>query len=63
MKKLMAANWKMYKTVAEGEATARELAALLGGHLAGDREVLVCPSSIMLEQVGGCSHWTANLRA
>lgn len=52
MKKLMAANWKMYKTVAEGEATARELTALLDGHLAGDREVLVCPPSIMLEQVG-----------
>ncbi len=52
MKKLMAANWKMYKTVAEGEATARELAALLDGRLAEDREVLVCPPSIMLEQVG-----------
>ncbi len=52
MKKLMAANWKMYKTVAEGEATARELAALLGGHLAGDRDVLVCPSRILPEPDG-----------
>lgn len=62
MKKLMAANWKMYKTVAEGVATARELADLLAGRLPADREVLVCPSFTMLSAVSpvlnavkGCS--------
>lgn len=52
MKKLMAANWKMYKTVDEGAATARELAGLLAGRLPDDREVLVCPSFTMLGAVG-----------
>ncbi|NCD26589.1 MAG: triose-phosphate isomerase [Deltaproteobacteria bacterium] len=52
MKKLMAANWKMYKTVADGEATARSLAGLLAGKLPGDREVLICPPAIMLDHVG-----------
>ena len=42
MKKLMAANWKMYKTVEEGVKTARELVGLLG-EVPADREVLVCP--------------------
>jgi triosephosphate isomerase len=51
MKKLMAANWKMYKTVAEGAATAVELARLLEGRLPADREVLVCPSFTMLSAV------------
>lgn len=50
MKKLMAANWKMYKTVEEGVKTARELVGLLG-HVPADREVLVCPSFTMLEAV------------
>lgn len=51
MKKLMAANWKMYKTVEEGAATAAELCKLLGG-LPADREVLVCPPFTMLGEVG-----------
>jgi triosephosphate isomerase len=51
MKKLMAANWKMYKTVAEGVATATELAKLLADRLPADREVLVCPSFTMLPAV------------
>lgn len=51
MKKLMAANWKMYKTVAEGAATAAELAGLLAGGLPADREVLVCPPFTMLAAV------------
>jgi triosephosphate isomerase len=50
MKKLMAANWKMYKTVEEGVNTAKELAGLLGS-VPGDREVLVCPSFTMLHAV------------
>ena len=43
MNMLMAANWKMYKTPAEAAATARELAALLGGRAPEGREVLICP--------------------
>lgn len=50
MKKLMAANWKMYKTVEEGVKTAEALAALLG-EVPGDREVLVCPPFTMLQAV------------
>ncbi len=50
MKKLMAANWKMYKTVAEGVRTAEELAGLLG-EAPADREVLVCPPFTMLDAV------------
>jgi len=52
MKKLMAANWKMYKTVDEGVDTARELVRLLGDKLPADREVLICPSFTMLNAVG-----------
>ena len=51
MKKLMAANWKMYKTVDEGVATALELVRLLGTGLPADREVLLCPSFTMLHAV------------
>jgi triosephosphate isomerase (TIM) len=43
MKKLMAANWKMYKLTAEATATATDLVARLAGRLPGDREVLVIP--------------------
>ena len=51
MKKLMAANWKMYKTVEEGVSTASELAGFLAGRLPEDREVLVCPPFTMLYSV------------
>jgi triosephosphate isomerase len=67
MKKLMAANWKMYKTVAQGAATAAELAGLLKGRLPADREVLVCPPFTMLAAVApilaaapGCSTGAQN---
>ena len=50
MKKLMAANWKMYKTVEEGVKTAKELTGLLS-EMPADREVLVCPSLTMLQAV------------
>ncbi|EHJ47087.1 triosephosphate isomerase [Solidesulfovibrio carbinoliphilus subsp. oakridgensis] len=43
MKKLMAANWKMYKLAAEAGATASALAGKLDGRLPRDREVLVIP--------------------
>lgn len=52
MKKLMAANWKMYKSVDEGQDTARALVTLLANKLPADREVLLCPPAIMLAQVG-----------
>lgn len=43
MKKLIAANWKMYKTIDEARATGRELVSAVAGSLPADREVLVCP--------------------
>lgn len=51
MKKLMAANWKMYKTVDQGVATARELCALLDGRLTEDREVILFAPFTMLGPV------------
>lgn len=42
MKKLMAANWKMYKTAADAEKTARELVEATD-NLPEDREVMVFP--------------------
>lgn len=42
MKKLMAANWKMHKTLAEGRSTAENLVRAVGS-LPADREVLVFP--------------------
>lgn len=42
MKKLMAANWKMYKTAREAADTARVLASAVGT-LPEDREVLIFP--------------------
>ena len=63
MKKLMAANWKMYKTVNEGVDTARELAALLDGKLPDDREVLVCPSFTMLHAVAAVLNGAAGCSA
>jgi len=43
MKKLMAANWKMYKTRAEAVETARLFTELIAGRLPADREVLLVP--------------------
>lgn len=43
MKKLMAANWKMFKTWDEAKATAKELVDLSAHKLPVDREVLVFP--------------------
>ena len=41
MKKLMAANWKMYKTGAEAVATVNEMAAMLNGTAPEGREIAV----------------------
>ena len=51
MKKLMAANWKMYKTWDDARNTAQELKKLAGAKLPGDREVLVFPPFISLKAV------------
>lgn len=50
--KLMAANWKMYKTAEEAAVCAGELCALLPELPAG-REVLVCPPFTALAAVAG----------
>lgn len=51
MKKLMAANWKMFKTWDEAETTARELVELTESKLPDDREVLVFPPFTALKGV------------
>ena len=51
MKKLMAANWKMYKTRDEAEQTARGLVGLVAGRIPADREVLVIPPFTALSVV------------
>ena len=51
MKKLMAANWKMYKTWDDARGTARELVDLAANKLPGDREVLVFPPFTALRGV------------
>ncbi|NJB66794.1 triosephosphate isomerase [Desulfobaculum xiamenense] len=52
MKKLMAANWKMYKTAEEARTTAEELVRLVGD-VPADREVLVIPPFTALSAVAG----------
>lgn len=51
MKKLMAANWKMYKLSGEASVTASDLAGRLAGKLPEDREVLVIPPFTSLAAV------------
>lgn len=51
MKKLMAANWKMYKTAGEARTTAASLAALTADTLPGDREVVLFPQFTALSPV------------
>jgi len=53
MKKLMAANWKMYKCRGEATATAADLVSRLSGALPADREVLVIPPFTSLGSVAG----------
>jgi len=52
MKKLIAANWKMYKTVAEAEKTAAELVKLVSD-LPKDVEVAVFPPFTAIAPVAG----------
>ena len=51
MPKLMAANWKMYKTRDQARRTAEDLAGLLEGSLPADREVLVIPPFTAIGEV------------
>ncbi|MDD3313243.1 triose-phosphate isomerase [Pseudodesulfovibrio sp.] len=51
MKKLMAANWKMYKTWDDARATAQSLADLTASKLPDDREVLIFPPFTALKGV------------
>ena len=57
MKKLMAGNWKMYKTAEEAGATMRELCGQVSGKLGDDREILIFPPftalSAVREALGG----------
>lgn len=41
MRKLMAANWKMYKNKAEAEEMVTNLATSLGGHCPNERDVVI----------------------
>lgn len=51
MKKLMAANWKMYKDRADALSTAQELRNLVSEKLPEDREVLVFPPFTSIDRV------------
>lgn len=51
LKKIMAANWKMFKTREEASRTARELVAAVGDKLPDDREILLIPSFTALREV------------
>ena len=50
MKKLMAANWKMYKTGAEAVETVKEMASLLNGTAPEGREIVVFVPFTALER-------------
>ena len=50
MKKLMAANWKMFKTAQQAEATAKDFVQLIGA-LPDDRELLVFPNFLGIAPV------------
>ncbi|WP_291321056.1 triose-phosphate isomerase [Desulfonatronospira sp.] len=50
-RKLMAANWKMFKTWEEACQTARELVVAVRKDLPDDREVLLCPPFTALRGV------------
>ncbi len=51
IKKLMAANWKMFKTWEQATQTARELIVAIGQDLPSDREVLLIPPFTALRGV------------
>ncbi len=51
MKKLMAANWKMYKTQREAKETIRELISLINDNMPSEREILIFPPFTSLDVV------------
>ncbi|MBI5711315.1 MAG: triose-phosphate isomerase [Candidatus Eisenbacteria bacterium] len=58
--RLVAGNWKMNKTAAEGAALARELAGLTGGGAAAPGcGIAVCPPFTALESVGAALRGSA----
>lgn len=59
---LMAANWKMHKTVGDAHEMLEALVEELGGGVANDRDALVCPPATALSTVrdvldGTGIHW------
>lgn len=52
IKKIMAANWKMHKTLEEATQTARELVVAIGRNIPHDREVILIPPFTALHGVG-----------
>ncbi len=55
---LMAANWKMYKTVDEAVDLVQALLEHLGGSAPEDREILICPPATALSAVAAVLHDT-----
>ena len=53
MKKLMAANWKMYKTGAEAVETVQAMAGLLNGQAPEGREIVIFVPFTALERASG----------
>lgn len=51
MKKLIAANWKMYKTIDEARATSRSLFEATEPKLPDDREIIIFPPFTALQPV------------
>lgn len=51
MRKIMAANWKMYKTQKQAKDTAEKLIELINEKIGDDREVLICPPFTSLSVV------------
>ncbi len=51
MKKIIAANWKMYKTPSEAKKTLKELISLLPADIFNQKEVLIFPSPVLLQAV------------
>ncbi len=51
MKKIIAANWKMYKNWNEAKKTLKELISLLSSDIFNQKEVLIFPSPVLLQAV------------
>jgi triosephosphate isomerase (TIM) len=59
-KKIVAGNWKMNKTVAESAALATDLVAAVKGQAWADKcDIVICPTFLALDRVGGIVKGTA----